>query len=67
MAMIIAFPKRRPEIVRGTRPTGQGQVVIFTGVRHERLNDEAVTLIQKQYRKPRINSSQNQALAEYLD
>jgi hypothetical protein len=40
MTAVIAFPKKQQEAIEGNKQFGPAQVIIFTGVRHERLPDD---------------------------
>jgi hypothetical protein len=63
MAAVIAFPKLQ-DGQRREKFFGPGQVMIFTGVRHERLVDVVEISPQPNRRLP---SRRNQATAEELE
>jgi hypothetical protein len=67
MTAVIAFPKKRQEAIEGNKWFGPAQVIIFTGVRHERLQDGPVEVSQPRRRNARMPSHQNQATAEDLE
>jgi hypothetical protein len=67
MTAVIAFPVRDKEIHASNKQFGPAQVIIFTGVRHERLIDVGATENMLTARKSRLPSRQNQAIAEELD
>jgi hypothetical protein len=64
MAAVIAFPKQEHKYQRNVEFYGPTQVIIFTGVRHERLG-ETVEITQPSRR--RLPSRRNQATAEELE
>jgi hypothetical protein len=65
MTSVIAFPKRNRETSEINKQFGPAQVIIFTGVRQERLQEEAIVRLRRA-RKARLPSRQNQATAEEL-
>jgi len=64
MAAVIAFPKQRYRNPLDEEFLGSAQILIFTGVRHERLID---TLEAAPVQVRRLPSRQNQALAEEFE
>lgn len=64
MAAVIAFPKQQLKYQRNEKFFGPAQVMIFTGVRHERLVDTAEVAARQNRRLP---SRRNQATAEELE
>jgi hypothetical protein len=67
MTAVIAFPKIQLETKTRKKQLGPGQVIIFTGVHHERLIDTPLNVVRSAARKSRLPSLQNQATAEELD
>jgi hypothetical protein len=64
MAAVIAFPKQNTKKHEREKFFGPAQVMIFTGVRHERLVDVVEVSARPNRRLP---SRRNQATAEELD
>lgn len=64
MAAVIMFPMQRLKDRRGEKNFGPAQVIIFNGVRHERLTDAGGVA---PLRNRRLPSRQNQATAEDLE
>ncbi len=64
MAAVIAFPKQQLKYQRKEKFFGPAQVIVFTGVRHERLVDAADAARRPSRRLP---SRRNQATAEELE
>jgi hypothetical protein len=67
MTAVIAFPKRLTNEQGSTPMFGPAQVIIFNGVRQERLRDDGQDVGLQVARKARRSSSQNQATAEELE
>lgn len=64
MAAVIAFPKQKHRNPEEKFFLGSAQILIFTGVRHERLID---TLEAAPVQVRRLPSRQNHALAEEFE
>ncbi len=64
MAAVIAFPKQKHRNEQDENVFGPAHILIFTGVRHERLVEIHETALLQTRRLP---SRQNQALAEEFE
>jgi hypothetical protein len=67
MTAVIAFPKKQQETIEGNKQFGPAHVIIFTGVRHERLQDVNMEVSQPRRRNACLPSRQSQATAEDLE
>jgi hypothetical protein len=65
MTAVIAFPVRQRTDIQVL--LGPAQVIIFNGVRQERLRDDIVETSRPLPRKARRSSNQNQATAQELE
>jgi hypothetical protein len=67
MTAVIAFPIRQRDSADLQVLLGPAQVIIFNGVRQERLHDESVELTRTLNHKTRRSANHRQATAEELE